>query len=183
MFSHPLSDVWEPIDMRSNTDWSRLAWSSLIGIALVSLLSSCDPGFDYRPANWPSTSEHLVWAKDFGDFRIKTSRLAGLLGGSSVTFGFEVTNLAEQPLVLERAELRSATRAFIGNLPGKGAVHWRTVAAGASRHVSVSWRLEKAAPQLLGRHPSIALVFRIGDKQIPVEIVYNLFHAGKVGPD
>ncbi|HEX4965585.1 MAG TPA: hypothetical protein VF173_32545 [Thermoanaerobaculia bacterium] len=165
--------------MRPVSFWPELTWwRCLAPISLLLLLGGCDPGFDYRPVDWPATSERLVWEKVFDGFSIKISHLSGLLGGLSITPEFEVTNLAALPLVLESAELRSGTRTFAGVLPGKGEAQWRTIEPGASRQIIVLWRLEKSVPQVLGKHPSVKLIFQVGDQRVPVEISYELHHVG-----
>lgn len=136
------------------------------------LLCACDPGFEYRPVDWPTAKEDFVWEKDFSGFKIKISHLAGFWGSQYVMPEFEVTNLSTLPIFLERAELRLGAKTLDGRLPGFGAKQWRTVAPGTSRRISVIWQFEQPTTEVLGKHPFITLTFHVGEVPVPVNILY-----------
>lgn len=158
-----------------SVSWSsEFGWRRLLApIALLALLGGCDPGFDYRPVDWQPANERPGWQKDFDGFRVRISHLAGLAGSRSVVPEFEVTNLTTTSLVLETAALRAGAREYEGTLPRQGEARWRTVDPGASRHIGVSWQLEAPVLDALGEQPSVTLVFRVGERRVPVEVSYR----------
>ncbi len=152
-------------------------------LGLLLFISACDPGFEYDPIDWLPTGESLSWEKDFGDFKVEAPALWGLIGNSWIDPEFKVTNYSGLPVVLESADLHTKKRDFAGKLPDHGDLKWRTAGPVGSRSIIVSWDFQdNPAPNALGDRPSIKLIFRVGEKRVPVEISYWLKWLGKFFP-
>jgi hypothetical protein len=84
-----------------------------------------------------------------------------------------VRNETNLPLILESAQLLTDSGVYLGEFPRGGELKWRTVEAGETARIPVSWQCDGGPMSLLGETPSLVLRFRIGNELRRVEIEYG----------
>jgi hypothetical protein len=138
------------------------------------MLAACDPGFRYRPQQWQADKSSFFWTTSIGEIRLQHWGIGDLIGSRGVTPEFEIRNTSPYSLVIERAELITASGRQTGKLPqinGKDAVEARTVRGGATRRIAVLWEFPTPALDVLGPAPQIVIEYRLNDR--PERLVIN----------
>ena len=95
-----------------------------------------------------------------------------LSGSLSVAPEFTIKNETSAPVVLESARLLSKMGDYSADLPGGGAVRWRTAMPGSSQKFPLYWQFKEDVANDLGDEFSILMSFRVGDK---LQAVYVKF--------
>src|SRR5581483_10466117 len=133
-------------NLRTNITVSYLFLLALLMLAL----SGCDSGFSYRPDGWSERDKSTEWAKVEEGISFVTWGITGLTGSDGIIPEFEISNRTASPVVIESAALLAGTQVYNGELPGKGALLWRTILPGEIKRVAISWSFEGPAWKALG---------------------------------
>ncbi|MEE8583492.1 MAG: hypothetical protein V3T83_01440 [Acidobacteriota bacterium] len=137
----------------------------------VRQLLACDPVFDYEPENWEPSGAYS-WEHRSDKFDLQTHSLGGIVGSKGLSLTLEVTNRADQPLVLEEALLLAEDKKpYQADLPDE--LKWRTVGAKQSGWLDLFWEWDKQATEVLGERAQLTLRFLHGEEASEVRIQFR----------
>ena len=137
--------------------------------ALVLLCVCCDPGYRLKPVGW-SAVDAMTWTKDFGDFKLRTKGIGGLIGEWWFEPALEVV-YNSKPIAVQSAEVHTARGTFTGEIYDK-----RPIPPGnGGYHLPVSWTLDQkeAASRILGARCEILLNMKVGEENRELHIEYQ----------
>ncbi|HKC62680.1 MAG TPA: hypothetical protein VKB86_03540 [Pyrinomonadaceae bacterium] len=146
-----------------------------IVISLLALLYiGCDPGYELRPVDWQATDAH-TWVKDFGDFKIETRGIGGLIGETWVDPDLQIYNNTK-PISVVSAELLTAKETFQAKIYGNNAIPPVPLNNG-NYHILVTWGFDPGhyTPDVLGNQCEIILNLKVGSEDRQIKIEYEKY--------
>jgi hypothetical protein len=143
----------------------RNAGGLALALGLLGLMLACDPGYSFRPEGWHQ-DRYGWWSTDRPGFKVRLIAPGNLIGAHSLSPEPEITNTSLEPLTIMRAELESKGSVFEAALPGRGEAQWRTVKAGTTLRVPMSFHFAQPVYEALGPKLTLRVFYRLGDGPI-----------------
>jgi hypothetical protein len=136
------------------------------------LFIACDPAFEYRPEGWNKVGRY-EWSSRMDEFEVRTGLMGDFITSTGLVPEFELINHSTKTLAIEDAQLITLERSYPAKLPGEGELRWRSAAPGSSARITLYWRFEEYAVDVLGEHAKVILDLRLGEDRHQVEIEYE----------
>ena len=139
--------------------------------SFITLLSCVDATFLYRPEGWEETSRAYEWLLQNDDLELTTRGITATSGSRSIVPEFDIRNLTDKQVILEKAELfvkgvKSPLRSTDVDRD------LRLIQPGKNRNIPLYWQFDSQVLDILGQDPVIVLHFLMDTYQLRIEVSY-----------
>ena len=125
----------------------------------------------YRPEGWEETSRAYEWLLQNDDLELTTRGITATSGSRSIVPEFDIRNLTDKQVILEKAELfvkgvKSPLRSTDVDRD------LRLIQPGKNRNIPLYWQFDSQVLDILGQDPVIVLHFLMDTYQLRIEVSY-----------